>query len=457
MIPENNALRRSDRDSGPVTSFPVKSEDIVSVTDLSPCVVGAAESADPPLSARRASAIRLRRESFGSIVYVPRRDHFFALDREHTRALCRLRTDAVRTVPRQDRDLVAVMAAAGICEAVPAIPERAFYGRSVLGSFPDRVPFARRPMVINCFTTAFCPLRCTYCHADDLMADYREDERPEWLDEVIRVARATPAMVGVVTGGEPLSRPESVRRLLTALARDKAVVLDTSGVGDLEVLVPLLRRDGVHVRFSLDSADQAINDRLRPINRRFLPVGSSSFRAATEGLRTAAREGLACSVQTVVTARNADLPGLVALRDAILGTGARTWALHVVVPAGKAATRPIGLLTDESAVETLKELVADTAARRCPIDIRVTSTHRAPNSTLLVSAKGELAVQRADGTGKKVLPVGRVLTGWRVQRDFRRHVDRTGHASRYLNGTLDLYPAGPAELTAELPPLTVGV
>jgi hypothetical protein len=119
--------------------------------------------------------------------------------------------------------------------------------------------------------------------------------------------------------------------------------------------------------------------------------------------------------------------------------------------------RPSGLLAGEDAVETLAELVAGTAAGRYPIDIRVTSTHRAPNSTMLISAKGELAVQRADGTGKKVLPVGRVLTGWRLRRDFRRYVDRAGHASRYLNGTLDLYPTAPAAVTAELPALAAGV
>ena len=30
------------------------------------------------------TGVRVRREPFGAIVYVPRRDHFFALDRPHT-------------------------------------------------------------------------------------------------------------------------------------------------------------------------------------------------------------------------------------------------------------------------------------------------------------------------------------------------------------------------------------
>lgn len=427
------------------------------VTDSAPEADGAGDGIDPPLQGRRIAAVRLRRESFGSIAYVPERDHFYALDQEHTKALKSLSEGEGRRVTGRRGELVTAMASAGICETVPPTRQRAFYGRSLLGAFPRGVPSIAAPMVVNCFATAHCPLRCSYCHADDLMAPYRDEERPEWLTEVIRVAAATPAMVGVVTGGEPLARPDNAERLLTALAKDKAVVLDTSGVGDLRRLLPLLRSFAAHVRFSLDSADAAVNDRSRPINRRFLPLGSSSFRAATDGIRLAVEAGVACSVQTVVTARNADLDGLAALRDMLLAAGVRTWALHVVVPAGKAARNRPDLLVGEQAVTTLTTLVARTAAERLPIDIRVTSTHRAPNSTLLVSAKGELAIQRPDGSGKDVVAVGGWLARQRLQRRFRRHVDRAGHASRYLNGTLDLYPTGGPALTAELPPAVAAV
>ena len=382
-----------------------------------------------------APGVRLRRESFGAIAYVAQRDHFYALDHAHTTALTR---------PASAPALIRTMAAAGICAGAP---ERAFYGRSQFGDFPDGLPATRLPLVVNCFTTAHCPLRCVYCHADDLMTGYRPLDSDDWLDEVIRVARATPAMVGVVTGGEPLARPSRAARLVEALARDKAVVLDTSGVGDLRELVPLLRRHGVHVRISLDSAERAVNDRLRPINRRYLPLGASSHGSAWSAIRLCRAEGLACSVQTVVTARNASPASLLALRDELVAAGVRTWTLHVVVPAGKAADRPRGLLAGEDAVATLVQVVDDTAAAGLPIDIRITSTHRAPNSTLLISARGELAVQRGDGTGKDVIPVGRLAARRQVLRHFRSRVDPAGHATRYLNGTLDLHAPDAPVLT----------
>jgi MoaA/NifB/PqqE/SkfB family radical SAM enzyme len=273
------------------------------------------------------------------------------------------------------------------------------------------------------------------------MVNYRDDEDARWLDEVVRVARATPAMVGVVTGGEPLSRPDRAERLIRALARDKAVVLDTSGVGDFHRLMPLLERYGVHVRVSIDSAEQRINDALRPINRRYLAPGVSAFTHAQDTIRKAVRRGLACSVQTVVTARNGTLESLTALRDVLVTLGVGTWALHVVVPAGKAAgQRGSGLLSGPGTVAMLEELVRRSAAENVALDIRVTSTHRAPNSVLLISAKGELCVEGPAGVGKTTLAIPRLFARRTVLRQFRTRIDPAGHASRYLNGTLPVYP-----------------
>jgi MoaA/NifB/PqqE/SkfB family radical SAM enzyme len=399
------------------------------------------------LRARRAPGVRLRWEDFGAIAYVPARDHFFALDPRHAGALRALR-DIARPVTPGDHDVVRTMAEYGIVATEPPTPQRAFYGRSHLGDLTGPAT-TTRPLVVNCFTTAHCPLRCAYCHADDLMTGYRDDEQDGWLRDVIRVAAATPAMVGVVTGGEPLTRPDRAERLIAALAETKAVVLDTSGVGDFPRLQPLLRRYQVHVRVSLDSAEQRANDALRPINRRYLAPFASSHAYATDTIRRAVADGIPCSVQTVVTSRNGTPDDLLRLRDHLVAAGVSTWALHIVVPAGKAGEPGRErLLSDASTAPMLADLVRRTAADGVPIDIRVTDTHRAPNSVLLISARGELSVQDPEGGRKTVLPMPRLFTRRHVLSGFRRHIDPAGHAARYLNGSLDLYPAVRPELPA---------
>jgi hypothetical protein len=268
----------------------------------------------------------------------------------------------------------------------------------------------------------------------------RDAEEGPWLDEVVRVARATPAMVGVVTGGEPLSRPDRAERLIDALARDKALVLDTSGVGDFHRLLPLLDRHGVHVRVSLDSAERETNDALRPTNRRYLAPGISSYVHAHDTIRKARRNDVACSVQTVVTSRNGALADLLRLRDQLVKLEVPTWALHIVVAAGKAAQGPgAALLAGASTLGVLETLVAQSADDKLPIDIRVTSTHRVPNSVLLISAKGELTMQNATGGEKTSVRVPRVRVRRFIQNCFVQKIDLQGHASRYLNGTLDRY------------------
>jgi MoaA/NifB/PqqE/SkfB family radical SAM enzyme len=388
-------------------------------------------------SVRLAPGVRVR----GSLAYVPRRDHFFALDPAHLAALRRVLAGKAGGPgePGSPAEIRA-LAELGICETDPGTPRRAFFGRSVVGRL-DALPAVTEPLVVNCFATAYCPLRCLYCHADDLMTGYREQENDRWFDQVLRVAAATPAMVGVVTGGEPLARIERTERLIARLAETgKAVVLDTSGVGDFSRLVPILQRHQAHVRVSLDSADPAVNDALRPASRRFVPRGTSSAVYAQDAVGRAVRAGVPCSVQTVVTARNGSLPELLALRELLVGLGVTTWVLHVVVPVGKAAEpRRAKLLAPPEAQGVLDDLVRRTAEDGVAIDIRLTSTDRAPNSTLLISAKGELAVEDVAAGGKSLFAVPRLGARGAVLKHFRAHVDLAGHASRYLNGSLAPY------------------
>src|SRR5262249_5723758 len=163
-------------------------------------------------------------------------------------------------------------------------------------------------------------------------SDFRDQESDAWVDQVIRTADAVPAMVGVVTGGEPLFRPERAERIISALALKKSVVLDTSGVGDLAPLLAPLQQHRVHVRVSLDSVDPRVNDAHRPASRQHLPLGTSAHAHAVGTIRRILDAGIACSVQTVVTSQNGDLGSLLRLRDFLANLGVNTWVLHILVP-----------------------------------------------------------------------------------------------------------------------------
>src|SRR5438067_1996646 len=153
-----------------------------------------------------APGVVAREEAFGAVVYVPERDHFFALSEAPARAL-----NGVEG--RWSRALAEV----GILRTEPATPQRPHYGESLIGYF-DQLPVVREPLVVNCFATAHCPLRCRYCHADDLMQPYRDSESGEEPHQVAKMAATVPALVAVVTGGDPLTRPERTELLVKELA-----------------------------------------------------------------------------------------------------------------------------------------------------------------------------------------------------------------------------------------------
>ncbi|NJC65372.1 radical SAM protein [Planosporangium flavigriseum] len=378
-----------------------------------------------------------REERFGAVAYVPDRDHFFGLRGAPARVVVALaRGDPIAPA---DVDLVRVLAEFGIARTVPDTAQRPHFGTSLLGHF-DEPPVVDRPLVVNCFATAHCPLRCRYCHADDLMQAYRDSESDDESWRVARMAAAVPALVAVVTGGEPLIRPERTRVLVGEVAAaGKAVVLDSSGVGDLDPVLPVLCEYGVHVRISMDSLDRRDNDRMRPVNRRYLPAGTSSGERALRTLSELAAAGIATTVQTVVTAGNENLDFLYAMRDGLIALGVRNWVLHVVVPAGKAALpRNQELRPSAYVLPTLAELVTVSADERLPLNIRVTGTHRAPNSVLLIGSRGDLYVERE--FGGKLRIAGPDDSEADVIEAFRIHVNLVEHVSRYLNGSIQLFP-----------------
>ena len=361
------------------------------------------------LAVRLAAGVTLRAEDFGAVAYVGDRDDFFALDPAYASVVRRAvagtgagsAAGPGATVDGADADRARLLASLGVCETTPATPERPHLGRSLVGDFAA-LPRLSRPLVVNCFSTAHCPLSCGYCHADDLMTPFRAVEGRAGLAGVARTAGLVPAMVGVVTGGDPIVVPDRAIWLMERLAARKRVVLDTSGVGDIRPLLPALRRHRAHVRVSLDFADARLNDRVRPANPRYLPRGTSGFARAHVTLRRLRDAGVPSSVQTVVGRHNQHLDHLRALRDHLVAAGVRHWVLHVAIPAGKAGRQP-ALLPDADALDRLRALVRECVDGGTPIDVRVTGTHRSPNAVLLVDTAGRLCVERRDGTGKEVI------------------------------------------------------
>jgi predicted adenylyl cyclase CyaB len=392
------------------------------------------------MKVRIRTGVRIRDDkSWGGICYVPHRDDFFAANKE-VFAVVKSLTASWTTVSTRSNDTFVALAKLGICDTKdPITAEEPYSGPSFLGEFPE-IPTVSQPLVLNCFCTAHCPLRCIYCHADDLMQEFRLDETERDLENVASTASMVPAIVAVISGGDPLTQPDRARFLIEKLATQKAIVLDTSGVGDLDKLLPTLIDHQVHVRVSLDTISP-VNDRLRPPNTNYITGRAVSREGAERTIRACLSAGLSVTVQSVISSGNESDSEWFDLRDWLLAQGVRNWVLHVAVKGGAARriqnlatkkSRARGILPSPDVYEKLWQLVRSTERDKLPLDIRCTDTGNTPNSVLLIGSKGDLYTEGYARNGKVLLYSAGVNRPDLIKALWS-HIDQFGHARRYLN------------------------
>ncbi|MDB4223664.1 radical SAM protein [Granulosicoccus sp.] len=401
------------------------------------------------MKVRSKSNIILRHETFGASVYVPERDDIFLLDENIAKAVKEIGNKWA--VPRETNySGLKRLASLGIIDASgidgETVPQNGYSGVHLIGDFPT-TPIVKKPLLVNCFATSWCPLKCVYCHADDLMdTDTRRNEEDEQTSVTAKLATRLDALVYVVTGGDPITRPKRTIALLKELPPNSAIVLDTSGVGHIEDLIAILKTREIHLRVSIDSMDPKINNMLRPINKKDFEIlsknGSGTLDYSTKAIEIGHRLGTGVSIQTVITKHNDSLEHLLNLRDWLYSRGVKNWILHVATNAGKANkvflankkkygnTANAGVFPDPKISGVLRVLVERTTQEGLDMDIRTTNASPAPNSVFLLGSVGSLFVQSygtAKATKRKLEFQESELDGM-----WGRYSD-VGHVSRYTN------------------------
>lgn len=163
------------------------------------------------------------------------------------------------------------------------------------GSHGGPSPIHRRPVVVWNLTRQ-CNLHCVHCYiAATDRPDPEELKTPTALRVVDQlVDYGIPVLL--LSGGEPLVRPDLLELASYATARGLRVGLSTNGTLLTGDTVHWLRKSGVtYVGVSLDGPE-AVNDRFR---------GSrGAFRQALEGIRNALAAGFRVSLRFTLTRYN---------------------------------------------------------------------------------------------------------------------------------------------------------
>jgi heme b synthase len=182
------------------------------------------------------------------------------------------------------------------------------------------------PRLIFWETTAGCNLRCIHCRridvADRLVPeDLSTAESRQLIDQI--VAFCNPILV--LSGGEPLIRPDIFEIAEHAAAKGLRVALATNGTLIDEHMAQRIVDAGIRrVAVSLDGATAETHDPFRAL--------PGSFAQALEGIEHLRRRGMSVQINTTVARHNIDeLPQILNLARSL---GADALHIFLLVPVG---------------------------------------------------------------------------------------------------------------------------
>ncbi len=150
------------------------------------------------------------------------------------------------------------------------------------------------PYVISWNLTQRCNLRCKHCYIDagtPMPGELSTDEALHVLDETAEVCREA---LLILSGGEPLLRPDLDALVAHAAAPGMMVVLGTNGtLLTVDRAQALAGRGLSGVGISLDSLVPSCHDAFRGVE--------GAWRAAIQGIEAAQRAGLDVQIQMTLT------------------------------------------------------------------------------------------------------------------------------------------------------------
>lgn len=225
----------------------------------------------------------------------------------------------------------------------------------------EAVDFDRAPFTVVWEVTQACDLRCVHCRADaQQWRDPRELGTAEGMD-VLEQVRALGSPVFVITGGDPLKRPDLFDLIAHGVQLGLAVAVTPSGTPLLDGgAVKRLAEAGVaRLALSLDGATAPAHDGFRG--------QPGSFDHTVMGLRQARACGIPIQINTTVTRRNVATLADIAARVAELD--AAVWSAFFLVTVGRASA------ADQLSAEECEEVFAELYAigERAPFVVRTTA------------------------------------------------------------------------------------
>ncbi|HEY3930311.1 MAG TPA: TIGR04053 family radical SAM/SPASM domain-containing protein [Candidatus Koribacter sp.] len=287
-----------------------------------------------------------------------------------------------------------------------------------------QIDFNERPFIAIWETTQACDLACVHCRAcaqpsrssDELTTD----EAKRLVDEIAEMK----VPVFVLTGGDPLKRPDILEIVRYAAEHKVRISLTPSATPLLtrEAIVELKNAGLARLAVSLDGPTAEIHDAFRRV--------PGSFQWTMNAVRWAREIGLPVQINTTVTRHNFhQIHDVIALLETLDIT---LWSVFFLVPTGRG--QDIALLSAEE-FEQVFEILYQTA-QRALFDIK--STEAQHYRRYLLQRRTEARKQQA-ASGAKLPELGPAMTADGIG---RAKGINDGKGFVFISHRGDVYPSG---------------
>jgi len=289
---------------------------------------------------------------------------------------------------------------------------------------PKFIPnFDEQPFVVIWETTQACDLACVHCRAcaqplRDLL-ELSTKQAKKLIDDIAELK----APVFVMTGGDPLKRPDIFD--LVGYCRERGVRASLTPSA-----TPLLTKDAIirlkeaglaRLAISLDGSVPELHDKFRKVD--------GSYDCTLNAVRWAREIDLPVQINTTITRHNLhDLDNMIALMERL---DVVLWSVFFLVPTGRGSS--IDLISAEEFEEVFEKLYQ--TAQRVSFDIK--STEAQHYRRFLLQKRIE---DRKPGSGKKVIPFLGVSTADGIGRAPKGINDGKGFV--FVSHRGEVYPSG---------------
>lgn len=288
------------------------------------------------------------------------------------------------------------------------------------------VDFDQSPFLVIWETTRACDLACKHCRAEAITRrhplELTTDEAKRVMDDVRRFGRP----LFVLTGGDPLRRPDVIELVRYGAGIGLRMAMTPSGTPLMtpRILAELADAGLSRLAVSLDGSTAEIHDTFRGVD--------GSYAWTLEMLKEARKLGLSTQINTTVSRHNVDdFEGLITLMTDL---GIALWSVFFLVPTGRAKVEDIATPEEFERIFNRMYDLSATAA----FDIKSTAAPQYRRVVLQRQVAERRAKERTEAPEALTAGIGFSL----ADGVGRAKGVNEGNGFLFVSHTGDLYPSG---------------